>query len=180
MFTSARGTISGFSYAGGFDELQVGSYFSLSEAQAASQGSYHALAIDNVKAELTAPVIGVLGNDTDADGNPLTAALVTGPANGTLSFNANGTFAYTPNANFHGKDSFTYRASDGKAVSNTATVTITVNPVNDAPAAQDDSYSVAEDNLLTVPAAGGVLPNDSDVDGNPLTAILGAARCTAA
>jgi len=76
---------------------------------------------------------GVLGNDTDADGNPLTAVLVSGPSNGTLTLNANGSFTYAPNANFCGSDSFTYKANDGSADSNAATVTITVNCVNDPP-----------------------------------------------
>ncbi|MGB4069467.1 MAG: Ig-like domain-containing protein, partial [Nitrospira sp.] len=68
----------------------------------------------------------VLTNDRDPEGKPLTAALVTGPTKGTLTFNANGTFTYRPNAGFIGTDSFTYRASDGTATSNLATVTITV------------------------------------------------------
>ncbi|MFZ5927342.1 MAG: tandem-95 repeat protein [Acidobacteriota bacterium] len=80
---------------------------------------------------VTAP--GVLSNDTDADSNALTAVLVSGPSNGTTTLNPNGSFTYTPNANFSGTDSFTYKAFDGTANSNTATVTITVNPVNDAP-----------------------------------------------
>lgn len=75
----------------------------------------------------------VLQNDTDANGNPLSAMLVTGPTNGTLTFNSNGTFTYTPNANYHGSDSFTYRANDGQANSNIATVTLTITPSNDAP-----------------------------------------------
>ena len=64
-----------------------------------------------------------------------------GPANGTLTLNADGSFTYTPNANFNGTDSFTYQANDGTADSNVATVTITVNAVNDAPVASDDSYT---------------------------------------
>jgi len=69
---------------------------------------------------------GVLANDTDAEGDPLTAVLGTGPANGTLTLNSNGSFTYTPNAAFTGTDTFTYRANDGTANSNVATVTITV------------------------------------------------------
>ena len=76
---------------------------------------------------------GVLANDTDADSNPLTAVMVTGPAHGTLTLNADGSFTYTPAANYYGQDSFTYKANDGTADSNVATVSITVNPVNDAP-----------------------------------------------
>src|SRR4029450_12354263 len=88
--------------------------------------------------------------------------------------NANGSFTYTPAANFNGTDTFTYHASDGTAQSNTATVTITVNPVNDAPVATNDAYTTNEDTPLEVPAPGmlGVLANDNDPDGNPLTATL--------
>ena len=78
-------------------------------------------------ATLTSPATGnVLANDTDADGDGLTAALKAPPANGTLTLNGNGDFSYTPNLNFVGTDSFTYVANDGVADSNVATVTITV------------------------------------------------------
>ncbi len=76
---------------------------------------------------------GVLGNDSDPDGNPLTAVLGSGPSHGTLALNANGSFTYTPAANYNGSDSFTYHASDGTLTSNLATVTITVSAVNDPP-----------------------------------------------
>src|SRR5438045_7509108 len=77
-----------------------------------------------------------------------------------------------PSRTFNGIDSFTYRASDGQAQSGIATVTITVTPINDAPvAANDDTYTTPEDTLLTV-SAPGVLANDSDVDGNSLSAVL--------
>ena len=62
---------------------------------------------------ITAP--GVLANDSDIDGNTLTAVLATGPAHGALTLNANGSFTYTPVANYNGPDSFTYRANDGTA-----------------------------------------------------------------
>ena len=82
---------------------------------------------------ITAP--GVLANDTDSENDSLTAILVSGPANGGVVLNANGSFTYTPALNFNGADSFTYKANDGVADSNVATVSITVNPVNDPPAA---------------------------------------------
>jgi len=118
---------------------------------------------------LSVAVPGVLANDTDADGNPLTASVVNGPSHGTLTFNANGSFNYTSVANYNGGDSFTYKANDGTTNSNIATVSITINPVNDAPVAANDSYTTDEDTGLSV-AVPGVLGNDTDADGNPLTA----------
>jgi VCBS repeat-containing protein len=120
---------------------------------------------------LTVTAPGVLGNDSDVDGNPLTAVLVTGPTNGTLTLNSDGSFTYTSNADFNGADSFTYKADDGTADSNVATVNLTVNAVNDAPVAVNDAYSTDEDTPLTVDAPG-VLGNDTDVEGSPLTAVL--------
>lgn len=76
---------------------------------------------------------GVLSNDTDTNGDPLSSALVTGPSNGTLTLNANGSFVYTPNGDYHGTDSFTYRANDGTVNGNVVTVSISVNSVNDGP-----------------------------------------------
>ncbi len=114
----------------------------------------------------------VLGNDTDVDaGTTLTATLAASPANGTVTLAANGTFTYTPAANFNGTDTFTYRASDGAAVSNLATVTITVTAVNDAPVAVNDTASTTQGTAVS----GTVLGNDTDVDpGTALTASLGA------
>jgi hypothetical protein len=82
---------------------------------------------------------GILGNDYDVDGDPLTAVLVSGPAHGTLALNPDGSFTYTPNPNFYGTDTFTYRAFDGALYSNVATVTITVSFVNDPMEASDVS-----------------------------------------
>jgi len=90
------------------------------------------------------PASGVLANDSDIDSASLTAALVSGPTHGVLSLNANGSFTYTPAANFNGSDSFTYKANDGSLDSNLATVSLTINPVNDAPVAVADAYSTNE------------------------------------
>jgi VCBS repeat-containing protein len=122
-------------------------------------------------AELTVAAPGVLDNDNDVDGDPLTAVLDGGPSNGTLALNSDGSFSYTPNADYSGSDSFTYVANDGTEDSDIATVTLTVNPANDAPVAADDGNSTDEDTPLTV-AAPGVLGNDGDVDGDSLSAVL--------
>ena len=115
-------------------------------------------------APLSVVAPGVLANDADPDGDALSAVLVSGPANGTLVFNADGSFTYTPGANFHGVDSFTYRAAGGGAQSNDATVTLEVAAAPDAPVARDDAFEVNEDAVVQV-AAPGVLSNDSDPDG---------------
>ncbi|MEO0595625.1 MAG: Ig-like domain-containing protein, partial [Chloroflexota bacterium] len=115
---------------------------------------------------------GVLANDTDAEGDSLTAVLETEPSNGLLVLNADGSFDYTPNADFNGTDSFTYKANDGQEDSPVVTVTITVNDVaepNTAPVAVADSYTTSEDIALIVDAATGVLANDSDPEGDSLT-----------
>jgi VCBS repeat-containing protein len=119
---------------------------------------------------LTVAAPGVLGNDTDADGDALEALLGSEPARGTLILNADGSFTYTPDANFTGTDQFTYQASDGELTSDPATVTLTVSAGTNAPVAQDDAYAATEDTPLTVPAPG-VLANDTDPDGDTLTAV---------
>jgi hypothetical protein len=101
---------------------------------------------------------GVLANDTDANSDPLTAVLVTGPAAAsTTSFtlNADGSFTFKPAADFFGSVSFTYRANDGTVNSaNVATVSITVNPVNDAP-----SFTKGADETVLEDAGAQTVPN---------------------
>ena len=82
---------------------------------------------------LTVPAPGVLGNDTDAEGDPLSAVLVSGPAQGALTLNSDGSLRYDPGATFQslagGQSSavtFTYLTRDGTSESSTATVTVTV------------------------------------------------------
>jgi VCBS repeat-containing protein len=110
----------------------------------------------------------VLTNDTDPENNALTATLVAGPSQGTVSLAPSGAFTYTPNSNYNGLDSFTYTASDGTS-STQATVSITVRPVNDPPSAANDTVNTNED---PSPAPTfNVLTNDTDVDGDALTVL---------
>src|SRR5205085_2785439 len=83
------------------------------------------------------------------EGDSLTAVLVSGVTHGTLTLNANGSFTYTPAANYNGSDSFTYKANDSHVDSTAATVSITINPVNDAPVAVPDFVTTDEDTPLT-------------------------------
>ncbi|MDM1551662.1 MBG domain-containing protein [Empedobacter falsenii] len=119
----------------------------------------------NEDTQLTQSAPGVLTNDTDSDlpTQALTVSLVTNTIHGTLNLNANGSFTYMPHANFNGTDSFTYRANDGTLSSDVATVTITVNSINDAPTITGTpATSVNQD------AAYSFIPVANDVDGNSL------------
>ena len=107
--------------------------------------------------------IDVLDNDTDVDGDPITVESFTQPANGTVTENLDGTLKYVPDPDFNGTDSFTYTINGG----DTATVTVTVDPVNDAPVANDDSATTDEDVEVNID----VLDNDTDVDGDPITVV---------
>jgi VCBS repeat-containing protein len=140
-----------------------------------SYSTFQGIAVTSHYADLAVP--GVLANDTDVDLNGgnvgMKAVLVTGPtaAQGTLTLNPDGTFVFTPNPAFFGNASFTYKVNDGSRDSNTATVTIAVVQTNlNPPVAVNDTYSVNNNGTLTV-AGPGVLANDTDADGNPLTAV---------
>ena len=121
--------------------------------------------------EVSAP--GVLANDGDVDGDALTAELVSDVSNGTLDLEADGSFAYAPAADFNGTDGFVYTVSNETGgVSAPATVTLTVTAVDDAPVAEPDVGTLTANGVLVVGPAVGVLANDSDVDGDALTAEL--------
>jgi uncharacterized delta-60 repeat protein len=88
-------------------------------------------AVDDVyslglSASLNVPAPGVLANDRDDDGDPLSTTLASGPSHGELTLNADGSFTYAPNPGFSGTDTFSYVVSDGPSSSNEATVTVTV------------------------------------------------------
>ncbi len=112
---------------------------------------------------------GVLANDEDAQDDELSAQLVDAPSHGTVTLNTDGSFTYTPHAGFSGEDSFTYQADDGMLLSEPTTVTIWVNTV---PVAGDNQYAVGQGDTLTVPVASGLLADDSDAEGDLLSAVL--------
>ncbi len=115
---------------------------------------------------------GLLANDVDADGDPLSVTLDVGPARGQLTLQADGSFAYVPEANYAGPDTFSYRVTDGVDTSGPTTVLLTMTAVNDIPVAVPDSYLAIADRPTQVTAELGVLANDSDVEGSPLSASL--------
>jgi hypothetical protein len=127
-------------------------------------------AVEGCTFVLSAP--GVMANDVSPDGLPLSVYSASSPANGTISFVSNGALFYTPNPGFTGQDSVIYTLWDGVHMSNTASVTFNVTSSNTPPVATADSYTIVEGQVLTVTAAQGMLANDTDADGNSLTAIL--------
>ncbi len=121
----------------------------------------------------------LIANDTDVDGDTLTATSVSTPAHGTVTQQSGGGWTYTPDANWNGVETLSYTISDGNGGTDTANVTITITPVNDAPVANADTFSIAED---SGPLALNVTTNDTDVDGDTLTvtSVTGAAHGTIA
>lgn len=113
-------------------------------------------------AEDSSSGLGVLDNDNDIDGDTLSITNVTDPANGTAT-NMGTYVVYTPDLNYYGSDSFDYTISDGNGGTDTATVTMNVTPVNDAPAAIDHTVNVNEDMAVTI----NFNPLVSDPEGNP-------------
>ncbi len=105
------------------------------------------------------------GVDSDADSNPLSVVLETGVTEGTLALNLDGSFIYTPTVDYNGVITFTYVATDGLTTSNVALVTITIEPVNDAPVADAGAnQSVLAGVVVALDGS-----NSSDVDGDSLT-----------
>lgn len=104
---------------------------------------------------------------SDADGDALTYTILAAPARGAVELlnTATGEFRYTPDPDVTGGDSFSYSVSDGKDVSDSATVNVTVLPVNDLPVANaGPDQAVNEGGLVTLDAT-----NSYDIDGDPLT-----------
>ncbi len=111
----------------------------------------------------------VLDNDSDENNDMLTVTpeMITTANGGTVILSANGTFTYQGASNFHGTDSFNYTVNDSRGASATATVNLNVVSVNDAPVAVEDYFSGNEDEIIT----GSLLDNDTDVDGDTLSAV---------
>ena len=106
--------------------------------------------------------LGITLTGSDVESTSLTYSITTAPTKGTLSGTAPN-LTYTPTANFNGSDSFVFRVNDGTANSPTATVSITVTPVNDAPVATPRILATTPNTALAVTLAG------TDVEGSPLT-----------
>ncbi|MCA9066241.1 MAG: DUF2341 domain-containing protein, partial [Planctomycetaceae bacterium] len=124
---------------------------------------------------------GVLDNDSDPDGDVITAVLVSGPSNAQqFTLNADGSFTYRPNDGYSGVDSFTYRAFDGSLSSGVTTVTLTVGSVNNPPRITSDggggtaNVAIAENTTAVTT----VMSTDTD-GGTPAYSISGGADAAA-
>ncbi|CAH1569136.1 VWFA domain-containing protein [Vibrio jasicida] len=126
------------------------------------------VAVDDIATtdEDTPVTIDVLPNDTDLDNDTLTIVSASVPIEQGIVEIVDGKLVFTPAENFNGEATITYVVSDGE-LTDEATVSVTVNPVNDAPIANDDSATTDEDTPVTID----VLPNDTDVDGDTLTIV---------
>ncbi len=120
---------------------------------------------------ITIKLSDLLANDSDVEDGAAIQSLTmdkfvfSNPSKGTIVKDAaNGTITYTPTKDFNGADSLTYQIKDSSgALSNKATISLTVNAVNDAPVAVNDSFTLNEDTPLTISFAS-ILKNDSDVE----------------
>ena len=132
----------------------------------------------------TVASIPLTGHATDSDGDTLTYAVVTAPtaAQGTVTCSSVGSCAFTPNPSFTGSATFTFRASDGKANSNTATVTIPVSQANRAPVAPNQAFTVRTGDAKAVTLSTGVTDPDTDTltYGAPSDPPHGTVTCTTA
>ncbi len=139
--------------------------FAQNDAPVAAADAYQVLRDQTLS--VLAP--GVLGNDSDVDGDALLVEIVDAPLRGQLTMAANGGFSYQPLPGLSGQDTFRYAVTDGSARAlTTVSIQITV-PGNRPPAAQGEAYTLAEDGTLQ---SGGsvarLTANDSDPDGDPL------------
>ena len=114
--------------------------------------------VTNEDTALTIAPQTLLGNDSDVDGDALSIVSVQNAVNGSVKLE-NGNVVFTPAKDFNGTGSFTYTISDGHGGTSTATVTVGINPVNDAPEAKNDQQTTGENNSLS-----GVVPAASDID----------------
>ncbi len=112
----------------------------------------------------------LLANDFDVDGDELTIVSVQDPVNGTVELGSDGKVVFTPDPDFNGEASFTYTVSDPEGLTDTATVTLNFDEVNDGPDAVDDNATTPEDTAIDFDVAE-LLANDTDVDGDTLTVV---------
>ena len=123
---------------------------------------------EDVQLIIAAP--GLLANDTDPNGDPLSVLPVpiTPPAHGNVVLDVDGSFTYTPDPNYNGPDWFEYAITDGQMDSAPATVNLVVSPVNDPPTAVNDSAWTNMNQPISIYVLNDLLTFDFDIDGEPV------------
>ncbi|MGI8791925.1 MAG: Ig-like domain-containing protein [Acidimicrobiales bacterium] len=148
------------------DDAMTGDDFTLADCTSTGNEAPEAVDDQVTLDEDTLVDIDALANDSDPDGDAISLVSITQPGFGSAAVNPDGTIRYVPQANYNGQDSFTYTITDGEADHDvTATVWLTVDPVNDPPVANDDSGETGPNQAITI----AVLANDTDIDGDALT-----------
>jgi len=104
----------------------------------------------------------IIDNDYDIDGDTISILSFTSPKHGNIERSGK-TVSYIPTENFNGEDAFEYTISDGNGLTSSAKVYITINDINDAPAAKNDVFTTKEDTGINIAS---IIENDSDVDGD--------------
>jgi cellulose biosynthesis protein BcsQ len=115
-----------------------------------------------IKEDIPAKKIEVLANDTEVDNEPLKVTGVTQGNNGTVSINPDNTLSYVPNTDFYGTDTFTYTISDHQNETDTAVVSVTIEPLNDAPVITSKPETTAMLNVLYTYDVNAVDPDTKD------------------
>ena len=181
VFDGTTGTVTG---AEGTDTITGIEWLQFADGTQALESNDPPVAVDDTATTVedtpvTITAAALLANDSDPEGDALSLVSVGNAINGTVALDLSGDVVFTPAADFNGTASFDYTVSDGNTAS-TASVAVTVNAVNDAPVAGDDSLSAEKNTPITI-AAAGLLANDSDVDGDALaiTGVAGALNATA-
>ena len=161
---------------GGIDSVTKTFVITISPVNDQSIVTDHSLLVDEGATVVTLGnnEVNLLYNAVDVDEDVLTAILVTEPTNGSLTLNLDGTFSYTHDSSETISDSFTYKANDISIDSNVAKVTITINPVNDAPVVSNHSMEVDEGGIATAldNSETSVLYNATDIEEDSFTAII--------
>ncbi|MEZ6133008.1 MAG: DUF4347 domain-containing protein [Planctomycetaceae bacterium] len=173
-FETTSGYVLSLTVSDGVNTSAIGTIqINVVDQNVAPSGSNDAYTVSEGETLTVLSAVGVLSNDTDADGDTLSTSLLTNPAHAAgFTFNNDGSFTYRHDGSETLSDSFTYTVSDGTLTA-TATVNLTVTPVNDAPILTTASltYNVPDQNPLTI-AAPGLLAGVTDAEGDVLTVVL--------
>ena len=155
-------------WLGGIDDLRIYDRALSAGEVMALTGNAPPVAVDDALGTDEDTIAGIVLQGSDADGDSLAFSIVSNPTSGALS-GVPPNVTYTPNPDYYGGDLFTFQVDDGKGGTDTGTITVTVNPVNDVPVAQDQAVGTSADTALAIVLVA------IDVENDPLTYSIGTA-----